>query len=65
MYKQNFLLLIERREIVTDIYNKIENEIIQFFIIYGDSGVGKFNFAFSLFVTKLVISLLVLNNIKK
>ena len=35
MYNKYFLLLIERREIVTEIYDKIENEIIQFFIVYG------------------------------
>ena len=50
MYNKYFLLLIERREIVTEIYDKIENEIIQFFIVYGDSGVGKFNFAESVFI---------------
>ena len=46
-YKDNFLLLIGRRDKVKEIYDIIEdkNEKKPFIVIYGDAGVGKFNFA--------------------
>ena len=51
MYKDNFLLLIGRRDNVKDIYDKIEdNNKTPFIIIYGDIGVGKYNFAKSVCV---------------
>ena len=46
-YKDNFLFLIERREKVLDIYDIISdlNPKEHFIIIYGEAGVGKFNFS--------------------
>ena len=49
-YKNNFLMLIERRGIVKDIYDKIDNLKINFFVLFGDEGVGKFNFAKSVYI---------------
>ena len=46
-YKDNFLFLIERRDKVLDIYDIIaeSNPKEHFIIIYGEAGVGKFNFS--------------------
>ena len=51
MYRDNFLLLIGRRDKVKEIYDIIEENVkTPFIIIYGDVGVGRYNFAKSVCV---------------
>ena len=51
MYRDNFLLLIGRRDKVKEIYDIIEENVkTPFIIIYGDAGVGRYNFAKSVCV---------------
>ena len=55
-YKNSFLMLIERRDYVRKIYEIIEdtnsdkNSNIHFMVIYGEEGVGKYNFASSVYI---------------
>ena len=48
-YKDNFLLLIDRRKYVKIIYKTIDEKKKHFFIIHGDFEVGKYNFAKSVY----------------